>query len=224
MNKDCNIVRDLLPLYADNQASEESADFITEHCFECDECRKLLDLALYPVESEVDDTDEAAKMLMESIAQGKGKKKQKKRKITKKAVVIGITTAILLIILCFGFVFRGNAWFTTVNLAQAENYDTLEEWSLKSVVYDHAAKDEIEQAAAEVRRFFESKFAGAILLNLTYSEEYSNENRIVFESRCFFLFDTDGIIPPFSEFDYLNFTLEKNAAYDKWIVTNYGQG
>lgn len=54
--------------------------------------------------------------------------------------------------------------------------------------------------------------------------EYFNENRIVFESRCFFLFDTDGIIPPFSEFDYLNFTLEKNAAYDKWIVTNYGQG
>ena len=36
MNKDCNIVRDLLPLYADNQASEESADLITEHCFECD--------------------------------------------------------------------------------------------------------------------------------------------------------------------------------------------
>lgn len=221
MNKDCNIVRDLMPLYADNQASEESADFITEHCFECDECRKLLDLALYPVESEVDDTDEAAKRLMESIVQDKGKKK---RKVTKKAVIIGITTAILLVILCFGFVFRGNAWFTTVNLAQAENYDTLEEWSLKSVVYDHTAKDEIGQAAFEVRRFFESKFAGAILLNLTYSEEYSNKNRIVFKSRCFFLFDTDGIIPPFSEFDYLNFTLEKNAAYDKWIVTNYGQG
>lgn len=221
MNKDCKIVRDLLPLYADNLASEESADFITEHCFECDECRRLLDLALYPVESEVDDTDEAAKKLMDSISQSKGKKKQR---VTKKAVVIGITTAILLVILCFEFIFRGNAWFTTVNLAQAENYETFDEMSVKSIVYNHAAKDEIEQAAAEVKRFFENKVAGAILLNLTYSEEYSNKNRIVFESRCFFLFDTDGIIPPFSEFDYMNFTLEKNAAYDKWIVTGYGQG
>ncbi len=36
----CNIVRDLLPLYLDNEASPESAEMIKSHLSECEECRK----------------------------------------------------------------------------------------------------------------------------------------------------------------------------------------
>ena len=35
----CNIVRDLLPLYLDGETSEETAKMVEEHIAECDECR-----------------------------------------------------------------------------------------------------------------------------------------------------------------------------------------
>lgn len=40
MNKDCSIVRDLLPLYAEDMVAPETADFITAHVAGCEECEK----------------------------------------------------------------------------------------------------------------------------------------------------------------------------------------
>lgn len=40
MKTDCCIVRDILPLYAENMVSEETSALIKEHLKECDECRK----------------------------------------------------------------------------------------------------------------------------------------------------------------------------------------
>lgn len=39
--KDCNIVRDLLPLYADNSCSEDGREFVEKHLSECEACRML---------------------------------------------------------------------------------------------------------------------------------------------------------------------------------------
>ncbi len=36
----CNIVRDLLPLYLDGETSPESSEMVKSHLEECDECRK----------------------------------------------------------------------------------------------------------------------------------------------------------------------------------------
>lgn len=38
----CDVVKDLLPLYADNSCSKESADGIKIHLITCDSCRKYL--------------------------------------------------------------------------------------------------------------------------------------------------------------------------------------
>ena len=43
MKKDCNIVRDLLPLYKDEVCSEESRSFVEEHVKECSDCAKELE-------------------------------------------------------------------------------------------------------------------------------------------------------------------------------------
>lgn len=40
MNKECGIIKDLLPLYAENIASPETVEFIEEHLKTCEECRK----------------------------------------------------------------------------------------------------------------------------------------------------------------------------------------
>ena len=43
MKMDCEIVRDLLPLYADNACSGKSRDMVEEHLMECPDCRDLMD-------------------------------------------------------------------------------------------------------------------------------------------------------------------------------------
>ena len=43
MKKECNIVRDLLPLYAENMVSAESSELIEGHLAECDSCRTELE-------------------------------------------------------------------------------------------------------------------------------------------------------------------------------------
>lgn len=40
---DCNVVRDLIPLYIDGCCSEESAKIVQEHVASCDACRELLE-------------------------------------------------------------------------------------------------------------------------------------------------------------------------------------
>lgn len=40
MKNECSIIRDLLPLYAENMVSPDTAGFVEEHLKNCDECRK----------------------------------------------------------------------------------------------------------------------------------------------------------------------------------------
>ena len=42
MNKNCEIVQDLLPLYIDDVCSETSREMIREHLSGCPDCTKLL--------------------------------------------------------------------------------------------------------------------------------------------------------------------------------------
>lgn len=50
--KDCGIVKDLLPLYAEDMASEESSAFVREHLETCEDCRKAFEQMKAPVETE----------------------------------------------------------------------------------------------------------------------------------------------------------------------------
>lgn len=40
---DCNIIKDLLPLYIDECCSKESADVVEEHLNECEECKEIFE-------------------------------------------------------------------------------------------------------------------------------------------------------------------------------------
>lgn len=48
MRKECNIIRDILPLYAENMVSSDTADFIEEHLKGCEVCRKEYEKAKEP--------------------------------------------------------------------------------------------------------------------------------------------------------------------------------
>ena len=42
MKTDCEVIRDLLPLYTDEACSEKSRDLVNEHLQECPSCRDML--------------------------------------------------------------------------------------------------------------------------------------------------------------------------------------
>ena len=42
MKTDCEVIRDLLPLYADDACSEKSREMVNEHLLDCAECRTML--------------------------------------------------------------------------------------------------------------------------------------------------------------------------------------
>ena len=56
--KDCELIRDLMPLYADGQASPASRRSIEEHTTHCPACKKLLDEMCAPLEPEPEDRAE----------------------------------------------------------------------------------------------------------------------------------------------------------------------
>lgn len=55
---DCEIIRDLLPLYADGMASEASRRQIEDHVRSCPECRHLHDTMCAPMEPEPEESPE----------------------------------------------------------------------------------------------------------------------------------------------------------------------
>ena len=40
MRNECNIIRDLLPLYIERMVSADTAEFVEEHLKDCELCRK----------------------------------------------------------------------------------------------------------------------------------------------------------------------------------------
>ena len=67
--KDCGIVKDLLPLVAEQLASEESTAFVKEHLKTCADCRAAFDAIQAPVEAEPAAPDPLAILVSEGIAE-----------------------------------------------------------------------------------------------------------------------------------------------------------
>ena len=68
MNITCDIIRDLLPLYAEDLVSEDSKKLVDGHLCQCDPCTKVLaslkkDMPL-PVEGEPDALNKVKKMIL----------------------------------------------------------------------------------------------------------------------------------------------------------------
>jgi len=63
--KDCNIIRDLIPLVLDRVASDESREAVETHIAACAECRKHYDemKSALPVENRTEYEEEQKKMM-----------------------------------------------------------------------------------------------------------------------------------------------------------------
>ncbi len=65
--KNCDMIRDLLPLYAENLCSEESRNAVAEHLSNCSECKKLLGKMSTSVNVSVDRDITAIKKIKRKI-------------------------------------------------------------------------------------------------------------------------------------------------------------
>lgn len=91
-NVHCNIIRDLLPLYADGVVSEESRGLVEEHLAGCEACRRALEQMECPLtlpDFELSQADERSQLQQVRRRIGKGKYKAA-------ALAVVLTLALLL--------------------------------------------------------------------------------------------------------------------------------
>ena len=86
MRNECHIVRDLLPLYIENMASEETREFVEAHLSKCPECNEIYLSMTEKGEEEIADEEVQKKILPLQIV---------KKKLLRKKVVISVITVVL---------------------------------------------------------------------------------------------------------------------------------
>lgn len=114
MKIDCNIIRDLLPLYTEGLASEESRIAVEEHLEDCEECRAIYREMSAPKPQIYYDREPAESFRRYA--------KKEKRKLRFRTAVI-TTSVILLLIVVRLIAVGGLAVFLAVDGQKAEIYE-----------------------------------------------------------------------------------------------------
>ena len=114
MRNECNIIRDILPLYADKMVSADTASFVEEHLTGCAECRAELEKLKVTdaIESAVSDTENDDEKRLKAFA---GKINRKRH------IVISAFAAVLLLVVLLGGSLISSAKFGTANFFAAAN-------------------------------------------------------------------------------------------------------
>ncbi len=107
MRNECNIIRDILPLYVENIVSEDTASLVEEHLEGCAKCREELKAA--KAAGEIEKTCNSAAGLQEKEAEPLKALKRKMRRKRIHAVLLSFLAAVVLVggilfvFLCVGF-------------------------------------------------------------------------------------------------------------------------
>ena len=107
MNKQCEIVQDLLPLYVDGACSESSSEMIKEHLETCPECKALYEKLC------ANTGEDLLKAEMAGVVANHEKKAKKKRLLTVFASVV------LTIVLIFTVI---SLWPASIDYGSSEIY------------------------------------------------------------------------------------------------------
>lgn len=108
MRNECNIIRDILPLYIDEIVSEDTVSFVEEHLEKCAACRTELENMKAPnaLEIVVSDTQATDEKPLKAFAKMWNRKKR---------IVISAFAAILLLVVLLGSCFVSYLKFDTAN-------------------------------------------------------------------------------------------------------------
>ena len=104
MKYDCDVIRDLLPLYADKACSERSRDMVEEHLEECPDCRAMVNMLL-DTEIEESLTSERESVIDYGLRQFK-----RRAAVVGSAVSGAITLPVLVVLLLVFMAGRNVSW------------------------------------------------------------------------------------------------------------------
>ena len=107
--KNCDMIRDLLPLYADGVCSEESRKYVNEHLASCPECTDILQKMNQKVAVSAEHDISAVKKIKKRIRLGK---------------IAAITVSVILLA---GGLFGGYIWAVTDCSMDYEKYNIAED-------------------------------------------------------------------------------------------------
>lgn len=128
MKNECSIIRDLLPLYAEDMVSGETAEFVCEHLEHCKDCRSEYE-SMKRGENEKPNTASEALSL-------KGLKRKMKRRLTKRVVLALIIGVALGGLMFFGNGIVGNPVSYVLAKHTAESYIKDNVFATGYYVYD----------------------------------------------------------------------------------------
>ncbi len=116
----CEVIRDLLPLYEDNAASEETQELVRTHLKDCPACREELRKMRVPISMPPDEDEEAVKRFLEYRA-------EVRRKQNRKIVcVVSVLAVLIVFVLCYTLIPR--SWDSVSRGAEAD-------WVMGSSMY-----------------------------------------------------------------------------------------
>ncbi|MDE6280229.1 MAG: zf-HC2 domain-containing protein [Oscillospiraceae bacterium] len=107
----CEVIRDLLPLYEDNAASEATKELVRKHLADCPECREELRKMRVPVSLPV---DEDTQQVLDKI---RARREQRAR--NKRIAIISAVSAVMLIVLFCLWYTRPRSWTNLVRTEEA---------------------------------------------------------------------------------------------------------
>ena len=143
MNKfDCEIIKDLLPLYADNVCSEKSCEIVEEHLRNCSDCsEELRKIKECPTVPEVDED-------LKRAVKNAGKKIKKRNRKT----VIEIVSLVLILTILFGVIgmYRFILYAAKADHEVYNNSSAIFNQSCESVTVDLIDKKDYENDSASL--------------------------------------------------------------------------
>ncbi len=108
----CQVIRDLLPLYEDNAASAETRTLVQEHLKDCPDCREELRKMHAPISVPPDDDKDVVKRLREFQAQARRKQN------VKTTCVVSVLVLIVVFCLCYTLIPR--SWDSVAGKDEAD--------------------------------------------------------------------------------------------------------
>lgn len=210
INKECDIVKDLIPLYLDDVASEGSRELVENHIKNCKECKHEIDISKSPIlrDKEIENSVKYIKAFKEN------KKRQKRAFYIENGIYIFVALFVIFMIsYIYRHVFLGDVYHVKVEIGSSKEY----------------SKSELKEASEAVKKYFQKHYKECKLVTLTYDEEDSGERtpakgEIVFMAEFKTRSWTNPPFEPDRTYSGYSFTVRYDENKGKWEVIDAGYG
>lgn len=223
-NNNCELIRDLIPLYSEELCSDESKKIVEEHTKNCDSCRKLL-------ETLPTDTTPESPVPDEGKAFRKVRRKMKRMSVALAAVVILVGYLTVGQIVKIPEIQSFETVWQSIEVRQQvkklfsgniEGYMETASWGnyydINSLYIQLNDMEEIrEQDTENLKKTFDAAYGNAKIKNIDvtsqYGAMYTEENTIVC-SDVFIEFDDGRMLS-------MSFNKEIDGLYSAYVVNTY---